>query len=117
MRSHPHPVASADKRLNVGTAMSRGKYLARVCPTVWIDRAPQAVLGVGVVGCEQHRHVCLLFYPDTVLARENTTCGERGLDDLGARGVDPVEYACLTRIEDQQRMQIAVAGVEHVHHN
>ena len=38
-------------------------------------------------------------------------------DDLLAGGVDPFEHARLAGVEHEQRVQVAVAGVEHVHHD
>ena len=36
--------------------------------------------------------------------------------DLLARGVHPLEHARLALVEHEQRVEVAVAGVEHVHH-
>ena len=57
-----------------------------------------------------------LLQPDAVLAAEHAAGGDRAAHDLVAGGVDPLHHARLARVEHQQRVQVAVAGVEHVHH-
>ncbi len=63
------------------------------------------------------RHVRLLLDADAVLAGQHPAGVERRGDDLRSRGVHPFEHARLAPVEQQQRMQVAVAGVEHVHHD
>ena len=41
----------------------------------------------------------------------------RRLHDLVARGEHPLHHARLAPVEHEQRVQVAVAGVEHVHHD
>ena len=71
---------------------------------------------VEIVVGEQPVHEPLLLDADAVLARQHAAGVERGGDDLGSRCVDPLEHALLPAVVDQQRVQIAVAGVEDVHH-
>ena len=52
--------------------------------------------------------------PDAVLTRQHPTRGERRGDDLRAGGVHPVHDPRLLAVEQQQRVQVAVPGVEDV---
>ena len=51
-----------------------------------------------------------------MLAGQHSAGGNRDPDDLFAGRVDPLHHARLALVEDEQRVQVAVAGVEHVHH-
>ena len=64
---------------------------------------------------EEAAHVFLFLDPYPVLTREHSACVERRFDNLGSRSVHPVENARFTTVEDDQRMEVSVARMEHVH--
>ena len=65
---------------------------------------------------EHQRHEVALLQTDAVLARQHSTGGHGDANDLLAGGVHAVHHAGFALVEHQQRVQVAVAGVEHVHH-
>ena len=69
------------------------------------------------VAAEQQRHEVALLQPDAVLARQHAAGGHAHPHDLVAGGVHPLEHARLALVEHEQRMEVAVAGVEDVHHD
>ena len=83
---------------------------------VGIEGRAQRGLRGEVDGGEHQRHQVALLQPDAVLAAQHTTGCHRRLDDLRASGVDPIHHAGLAPVEHQQRVKVAVAGVEHVEH-
>ena len=51
-----------------------------------------------------------------MLAAEHAAGLDRHPHDLLAGGVDPLDHARLAGVVDEQRVEVAVAGVEHVEH-
>ncbi len=94
----------------------RGEDLARVAQAGRVERAPDQLHGVQVIGVEHLRHVAGLVDADAVLAGDRAAVFQAGVQDrtgqflgrdrLGGRGV----------VIEHQRVQVPVAGVEHVGH-
>ena len=63
---------------------------------------------------EHHRHQVALLDADAVLAGEHAADLDAELEDLGAELLGLVELARLVGVVEDQRMQVAVAGMEHV---
>ncbi len=94
----------------------RGEDLARVAQAGRVERAPDQLHGVQVIGVEHLRHVAGLVDADAVLAGDRAAVVQAGVQDragqflgrgrLGGRGV----------VVEHQRVQVPVAGVEHVGH-
>ena len=49
-----------------------------------------------------------------MLAGQDTADGDAELEDVGAEGLDLLQIAGLVGVVEDERMQIAVAGMEHV---
>ena len=65
---------------------------------------------------EHQRHRVALLQADAVLTRQHATGGDARGEDLVAGAVHALPHARLAGVEHDQRVQVAVAGVEHVHH-
>ena len=106
----PGRAASSPHRL------PRGQDLVGVRATRRVERVAQPGLRVEVVGREHQRHGVALLEPDAVLAREHAAGVDARAQDLVAGVVHALPDPRLARVEHDQRVQVAVAGVEHVHH-
>src|SRR5215470_9608669 len=103
-----------DARLAAGLA--RGEDLARIAEPVRVPRLAHAAHGVQVRLGEDERHVVHLLEPDAVLARDGAADVRADLEDLSARLDHALDLARLARIVEDVRVEVAVAGVEHVAH-
>ena len=63
---------------------------------------------------EHHRHQVALFDADAVLAGQHAADLDAELQDVGAELFGAVELALFVGVVQNERMQVAVAGVEHV---
>ena len=63
---------------------------------------------------EHHRHQIALLDADAVLAGQHAADLDAELQDLGAEMLGALQFARLVGVVEDQRMQIAVAGMEHV---
>ena len=59
-------------------------------------------------------HQVALLHANAMLARQHAAHLDAKPQDLGAERLRPLEFALFHDVEDDQRMQIAVAGVKHV---
>ena len=65
--------------------------------------------------CVEHfRHQVALFHADAMLAGEHTADLDAEAQDVGAETFRPVEFARLVGVVEDQRVQIAVAGMEDI---
>ena len=88
-----------------GLASPRGSNASR--SAAWAARS---------TGREHQRHQVALLQPDAVLAAEHPAGLDRHPHDLLAGRVHALHHAGLAAVVDEQRVQVAVAGVEHVEH-
>ena len=93
-----------------------GQHLGGVRQPGRVERGAQRRLRGEVGRGEHQRHQVALLEPDAVLAAQHPAGGDRHAHDLLAGGVHPLDHAGFALVEHQQRVQVAVAGVEHVHH-
>ena len=70
--------------------------------------------GAQLRACELRAHRVDLLDADAVLARDRAADLDAKLEDARAEGLGAFEIAGFVRIEEDQRMQIAVAGMEDV---
>ncbi len=98
----------------LGAAVQRGKYLARVEPMLGIEGAFQALL-LGKVDLREHgAHEVALLHADAVLARQHAADLHAEPQDVGAQRLRPLRVAGDGGIVEDERVQVAVARVEHV---
>ncbi len=100
----------------LGTTVQRRKHLARIEDLIGIEGAFHALLLLELVLREHHRHEIALLDPHPMLAGEHATHFHAELEDLRTEGLGPLELPGPVRIIEDERVEIAVAGVEHVHH-
>ena len=94
--------------------MLRRKHLARIEQTLVVERAFHALL-LGQIDFVEHlRHQVALLDSDAVLAGEHAADFDAELENVGAESLGALELARGIGVVKDQRMQIAVAGVEHV---
>ena len=92
-----------------------GSTLPGLARPVGVERTSQPPLRLEVDLAEHQRHEVALFETDAVLAGQHSPGRDRHPDDLFAGRVDAIHDARFALVEDQQRVEVAVAGVEHVH--
>src|SRR5262249_7224041 len=74
----------------------------------------EAVHGGQVVFSKKLRHEGDFFYADTMFAGHAATAGDALLEDFAAGGQDAFDLRRVALVEEQNRMDIAVAGVKDV---
>ncbi len=108
-----HPPARVARRR---TTPAIGSTLFGLARPVGVERSVAGEPGHRGRRREHQRHEVALLQADAVLARQHSTGGDRDAHDLFAGGVHTVHHPWLALVEHQQRVQVSVAGVEHVHH-
>src|SRR6478672_722986 len=97
------------------TAAGRGEHLVRTEVAAGIERFAE-IFHSGQVGWREHLvHEADFFDADAMLAGNAAAASEALIEDLVARGQDALDLLRVALIEQQDRMNIAVAGVEHIH--
>ena len=94
----------------------RGELLAGIGDPRRVERAAQPVHRVEVVGAELPGHPGLLLQPDAVLARDRPARVDAQVEDAEAEFLRGAVGAGHGVVEEDERVQIAVAGVEDVRH-
>ena len=79
-----------------------------------VERAFQPLLLVEVDLRKHFRHQIALLDADAVLAGQHAAELDAAAQDVGAKSLGAVHLAGLVGVVEDQRMQIAVAGVKHV---
>src|SRR5581483_3509558 len=64
---------------------------------------------------ELHAHGVYFFDPNAMLARDRATEPHAKLEDLGTEAIRAVPLARSIGIEQDQRVQVAIAGVKDIH--
>src|SRR3954470_13649467 len=98
----------------LGTAAQLRKNLARVEQVLRIECAFDPHLLVEIDLAEHLRHQIALFDADAMLAGEHPADRHAEPQDIGAEGLRLVQLSRPVGIVEDQRMEIAVAGVEHI---
>src|SRR5262245_21917549 len=98
----------------LGAAVQRREHLAGIEQAALVEGAfePLLLLEIGVG--EHRRHQVALLDPDAMLAGEHAPHLDAELEDVGAEAFRFLELARLVGIVENERVEIAVAGMEHV---
>src|SRR5215212_4343478 len=97
-----------------GAAVELREHLAGVEQPARVEGALDPLL-LGEVGLVEHlAHQVALLDPDAVLARQHAADLDAELEDVGAERLRAVQLAQLVGVVEDERVQVAVAGVEHV---
>ena len=92
----------------------RREHLAGIEQALVVEGAFDALLLVEIDLGKHHRHQIALFDADAVLAGEHAADLDAQPQDIGAELLGAFELAGIVGVVEDQRMQIAVAGMEHV---
>ena len=112
---HRDPCAVGDG-VHVAAGGGIRQHLVRIRDQLRIERHPQRLLRGQVDLGEHQRHQVTLLEADAVLAGQHPADRHRERDDLPPRLVHLVDHPRLPRVVHEQRVEVAVAGVEHVDH-
>ena len=85
--------------------------LATPCGSIGVTQAAHAVEIRGAVHLAEKG---ALLEADAVLAGDRSAEADAQAEDLGGQDFGAIVRACLTAIVEDQRVQVAVAGMEHV---
>src|SRR3954452_20135892 len=96
----------------LGAAVQGRKHLSGIEQALCIEGAFQALLLVEVDLTEHLRHQIALLDTDPLLAAEPAPELDAGAQDVGAEGFGALYLAGLVGVIEDQRMQVAVAGME-----
>ena len=98
----------------LGAAVQRRKHLAGIEQALGVEGAFEPLLLVEVDLGEHRRHQVALLDADAVLAGQHAADLDAEPQDVGAERLGALEFARLVGVVEDERMQVAVAGVEHV---
>ncbi len=98
----------------LGAAVELGEDLAGVEDLARVEGAFDPLLLVQVDLVELERHQVALFDADAVLAGQDAADLDAKLEDFGAQRLGALQLARLVGIVEDQGVQVAVAGMEHV---
>ena len=98
----------------LGAAAELGEHLAGIEQVVGIEGAFHAHLLVEVDLGELHAHQVALLDADAVLAGQHAADPHAEPQDIGAEFLGAVQLVGIVGVEQDQRMQVAVAGMEDV---
>src|SRR5262249_6435692 len=98
----------------LGAAVQRREDLARVEQRIGVEHALHPLL-LGQIRLVEHcRHEIALLDADPMLAGEHAAYLDAKLQDVRAERLRAFELAGIVRVVEDERVQIAVAGVEDV---
>ena len=98
----------------LGAALQRRYDLARVEPAGGVEGALERVHLLALLDAELHAHRAQLLDTDAVLSGDGAAERDAGFQDLGAEELAAVQLVGVVGVEEDQRVQVAVAGVEDV---
>src|SRR5436309_2695082 len=75
---------------------------------------PQRAHLLMLLGRELHTHRAQLLDAHAVLAGDGAAQAHAGLEDVGAEALAAMQLIGIVGVEEDQRVQVAVAGMEHV---
>src|SRR3981081_1014888 len=96
----------------LSAAVQGRKYLPRIEQALRVERAFQPLLLVEIDLAEHLRHQVALLDTDAMFAGQHAAELDADPQDIGAEGLRPLDLAGLVGIVEDQRMQIAVAGMK-----
>src|SRR5439155_1592975 len=91
-----------------------GEDLVRVGAPLGIEHGPQPDHRGEIVGAEEERHLPDLLDPDAVLAGQAPAERDAGLEDLAPRRQHAPHLVPVALVEEEDRVDVAVASVEDV---
>ena len=98
----------------LGAAVQRREHLAGIEQALVVEGAFEPLLLVEIDLGEHRRHQVALLDADAVLAGEHAADLDAEPQDVGAERLGALELARLVGVVEDERMQIAVAGMEDV---
>src|SRR5262249_35996154 len=98
----------------LGAAVQGRDVLARIEQSVGIERALHALEALDLRGGELYAHLVDLLHAHAVLASDGAADLDAFLEHLAREALGAVELVGVVRVVENQRVQVAVAGVEHV---
>ena len=109
-------LAAAHQHLAVlGTAVERRNELARVEQPGRVKRRFQGEHLRVFCRRELHAHAVELFHAHAMLAGDGAAHGHAGFQNVGPKQLAAAQLIGVVGIKQNQRVQVAVARVEHVH--
>src|SRR3954453_18977862 len=97
-----------------GAAVQGRKDLAGIEQALGVESAFQPLLLVEIDFSEHFPHQVTLLDTDAVLTCQHAAKLHAAAKDIGAKGFGPLHLAGLVSVIEDERMQIAVAGMEDV---
>ena len=97
-----------------GAAVQLRENFSGIEQAFGVERTLHPLLLIEVDLREHHRHQVALLHADAVLAGEHAADLDAQLEDLGAEFLRLLQLAWNIGIIENERMQIAVAGMEHI---
>src|SRR6185369_15977691 len=101
-------------RSRLHAATGRGNRLTRIAESARVKEVSDLPHLLQVLLPEEVAHEGELFDADPVLARQAAAHAADELEDVLARLADAVDHALLALVVQDDRMEVAVARVEHV---
>src|SRR5260221_2586046 len=98
----------------LGAAMELREDLAGIEEPVGVEGAFKALLLIEIDRVEHDRHEVALLDADAVLAGEDAADLDAQPQDVGAESLGTLELARLVGIVEDERVEIAVAGMEDI---
>src|SRR5690606_14712540 len=97
-----------------GTAVEGREHLARIEQPVGIERALDPLLLLEVDFGEHLAHQVALLDADAVFAGQHAALFGAQLQDVGPERLGAPQLIVVVRVIQDERMQVAIAGMEHV---
>jgi hypothetical protein len=88
--------------------------LARVKESLRIKHIADAFLQLQVFRGKDHPHKFLFLQTNAVFASERSTCIDAGTQNVTTCGKDTLDFILVALIKKNNRMQVAIAGVEDI---
>src|SRR4051812_39606981 len=98
----------------LGAAREAGYGLARIEPSLRVEGVLDRAESVELLGAELHAHLVDFFHADAMLAGDRAAHGDALLQHLGGKELGALQLLAVVGIEEDERMQVAVAGMEYV---
>src|SRR5271170_1696231 len=109
-----HAAAADMHAAEFGAVMECREHLAGIEQSLLVEGAFDALLMLHVDLGEHHRHQVPLLDPDAMLAGEHAADLDAQLEDVGPKRLGALQLPRLIGIVKDKRVEIAVAGMEHV---
>ena len=94
--------------------MQPREHLAGIEQSLVIECTLESLLLLQVCLAEHFRHQVTLLDADAVLAGEHAADLDAEAQDRGAELLGPLQFAWFVGVIEDQRVKIAIAGMEHV---